>query len=116
MRDPFLCSDCQKHGYCQKYNTNKNERMFDENEQEFYHRVNIPSKKTEQAPIGTSMKLTSLEKIRNQFRKQDSIFEPASILFHSQSYEALDQRIGARRKTSKISGKAKQIEIPNYKL
>lgn len=70
MRDPFLCPDCQKLGYCRKYNTEKLERTFDESEQAFFQRVNKPAKKVDQENPVAPVKLISLEKVRAQFRNQ----------------------------------------------
>lgn len=70
MRDPFLCPDCQKLGYCRKYNTKKLERTFDESEQAFFQRVNKPAKKVDQENPVVPVKLVSLEKMRAQFRNQ----------------------------------------------
>lgn len=72
MRDPFLCPDCQKLGYCRKYNTKKLERTFDESEQAFFQRVNKPAKKVDQENPVIPVKVISLEKMRAQFRNQDS--------------------------------------------
>jgi len=72
MRDPFLCPDCQKLGYCRKYNTKKLERTFDESEQAFFEMVNKPAKKVDQENSVIPVKLISLEKMRAQFRNQDA--------------------------------------------
>lgn len=72
MRDPFLCPDCQKLGYCRKYNTEKLERTFDESEQTFFQRVNKPAKKVDQENPVVPVKLISLEKMRAQFRNQNA--------------------------------------------
>ena len=72
MRDPFLCPDCQKLGYCRKYHTKKLERRFDESEQAFFEMVNKPAKKVDQENSVIPVKLISLEKMRAQFRNQDA--------------------------------------------
>jgi len=72
MRDPFLCSDCQKLGYCRKYNTKKLERTFNESEQAFFEMVNKSAKKVDQENPVIPVKLISLEKMRAQFRNQDA--------------------------------------------
>lgn len=69
MRDPFLCPDCQKLGYCRKYNSKKLERTFDESEQAFYQRVNATKKAIQESPA-ISTKLMSLEQMRAQFSNQ----------------------------------------------
>jgi len=79
MRNPFLCPDCQKLGYCRKYNTKKLERTFDENEQAFFEMVNKPAKKDDQENTFISVKLISLEKMRAQFRNQLDITGSTSI-------------------------------------
>jgi len=71
MRDPFLCPDCQKLGYCRKYNTKNLERTFDESEQAFFEMVNKPAIKVNQKNPIIPVKLISLEKMRAQFRNQD---------------------------------------------
>jgi hypothetical protein len=79
MRDPFLCHDCQKLGYCRKYNTKPQERNFDKEEEAFFQRVNKPTVKVYQVLPATSVKLISLEKIRTQFKKHDELVLPELI-------------------------------------
>jgi len=79
MRDPFLCPDCQKLGYCRKYNTKKLERTFDESEQAFFEMVNKPAKIVDQENPVVPVKLISLEKMRAQFRNQVEITVSTSI-------------------------------------
>jgi hypothetical protein len=79
MRDPFLCPDCQKLGYCRKYNTKKLERTFDESEQAFFLRVNKPATKVDQENRVVPVKLISLEKMRAQFRNQAATTTATSI-------------------------------------
>ena len=80
MRDPFLCPDCQKLGYCRKYNTKPQERNFDKEEEAFFQRVNKPTVKVDQALPATPVKLISLEKMRTHFRNQtgrkDAVADP----------------------------------------
>jgi hypothetical protein len=79
MRDPFLCPDCQKLGYCRKYNTKKLERTFDVSEQAFFEMVNKPAKKVDQENPVIPAKLISLERIRAQFSKQTDMKPPSII-------------------------------------
>ena len=85
MRDPFLCPDCQKLGYCRKYKTKKLERTFDESERTFFEMVNKPAKIVDQENPVVPVKLISLEKIRAQFRNQDDITRSTSINIGSQT-------------------------------
>jgi hypothetical protein len=75
MRDPFLCPDCQKLGYCRKYNTKPQKRNFDKEEEAFFQRVNKPKVIFKQEHIATPVKLISLDKIRAQFKNQSSIMD-----------------------------------------
>ncbi len=79
MRDPFLCHNCQKLGYCRKYNTKKLERTLDESEQAFFKRLNKPAKKVDQENPFMTVKFISLEKIRAQFSKQTEMKPPLII-------------------------------------
>lgn len=73
MRDPFLCPDCQKLGYCRKYHTKPQERNFDKEEEAFFQRVNKPTVKVDQVLPATPVKLISLKKMRTHFRNQVDI-------------------------------------------
>lgn len=79
MREPFLCPDCQKLGYCRKYNTKPQVRNFDKEEEAFFQRVNKPKVIVTQEQVATSVKLISLEKIRTQFKKHDELVLPELI-------------------------------------
>ena len=70
MRDPFLCPDCQKLGFCRKYYTKPQERNFDKEEEAFFQRVNKPTVKVYQVLPATPVKLISLEKMRTHFKNQ----------------------------------------------
>ena len=79
MRDPFLCPDCQKLGYCRKYNTKPQERNFDKEEEAFFQRVNKPKVIFNQEHIATPVKLISLDKIRAQFKNQSAIIDSKHV-------------------------------------
>ena len=100
MRGPFLCPDCQKLGYCRKYNTKKLERTFDESEQAFFEMVNKPAKKVDQENPIIPVKLISLEKMRAQFRSQETTIQTIAIQIISDFSLQLSQITEINNETS----------------